>query len=458
MPRALIVDDDFGVQESLRMLLKEECDVMVAQNVDEALARLDEAAPDLILLDLVMPGRNGMELLREIVSNGSPIPVIVLTATQTVATAVEAMKLGAIDYLTKPFEVDALRLKVRRVFERRALEDELDRLRGEIEQRTQLGGITGRCESMQALFRTIGRVAPSRANVLVTGESGTGKELVARAIHDLGPRSVGPFVAVNCAAIPESLIEAQLFGHEPGAFTDARERRIGKFEAAAGGTLFLDEIGELAPGVQPKLLRTLQERRIERVGGNESISVDVRIIAATNRDLESDVAEGRFRADLYYRIHVVEIAVPPLRERRGDVRVLAERFLERVREAEGRGPSSIDPAALSILERYDWPGNVRELENAIERAVALSEGDVLEPGGLPDAIVRAAQVDGLREAVRAGRVGIEDALARFEREILLEALEAADWNQTRTAEQLGITRRSLKLKMDRHGLSGPTRS
>jgi DNA-binding NtrC family response regulator len=427
MPRALIVDDDFGVQESLRMLLKEECDVMVAQNVDEALARLDEVAPDLILLDLVMPGRNGMELLREIVSNGSPIPVIVLTATQTVATAVEAMKLGAIDYLTKPFEVDALRLKVRRVFERRALEDELDRLRGEID-------------------------------VLVTGESGTGKELVARAIHDLGPRSVGPFVAVNCAAIPDSLIEAQLFGHEPGAFTDARERRIGKFEAAAGGTLFLDEIGELAPGVQPKLLRTLQERRIERVGGNESISVDVRIIAATNRDLESDVAEGRFRADLYYRIHVVEIAVPPLRERRGDVRVLAERFLERVREAEGRGPSSIDPAALSILERYDWPGNVRELENAIERAVALSEGDVLEPGGLPDAIVRAAQVDGLREAVRAGRVGIEDALARFEREILLEALEAADWNQTRTAEQLGITRRSLKLKMDRHGLSGPTRS
>ncbi|UCE85137.1 MAG: sigma-54-dependent Fis family transcriptional regulator [Deltaproteobacteria bacterium] len=458
MPRALIVDDDFGVQESLRMLLKEECDVMVARNVDEALARLDEAVPDLILLDLVMPGRNGMDLLRDIFADGAKIPVIVLTATQTVATAVEAMKLGAVDYLTKPFEVDALRLKVRRVFERRALEDEVARLRGEIAQRTQLGGIIGRCEPMQALFRTIERVAPSRANVLVTGESGSGKELVARALHASGSRAAGPFVAVNCAAIPESLIEAQLFGNEPGAFTDARERRIGKFEAAAGGTLFLDEIGELALPVQPKLLRTLQERIIERVGGNESIEVDVRIVAATNRDLTQDVARGRFRSDLYYRIHVVEIAVPPLRERRADIRLLAQRFLERSRAAEGRGPLRIAPETLAILERYDWPGNVRELENAIERAVALAEGDVLSPDGLPEAITRAAQVDGLREAVRTGRVGIDDAVARFERELLQEALEAAGWNQTRTAERLGITRRLLKLKMDRHGLCAPTRA
>jgi DNA-binding NtrC family response regulator len=455
MPRALIVDDDLGVRESLRMLLKDECDAVLARGVDEALSAIEQAPPDLVLLDLVMPGRNGMDFLREIAARGAALPVIVLTATQTVATAVEAMKLGAIDYVTKPFEIDALRVKVRRVFERRALEDEVERLRAEIDRRSQLGALIGLSEPMQALYRTIERVSQSRANVLITGESGTGKELVARAIHDLGPRCGEPFVAVNCAAIPDSLIESQLFGHEPGAFTDARERRIGKFEAAAGGTLFLDEIGELGVPVQPKLLRTLQERSVERVGGSESIKIDARIVTATNRNLERDIADGRFRVDLFYRIHVVEIAVPPLRERRGDIRLLAECFLERARAAEGRGPARLDATALVVLEHYDWPGNVRELENAIERAVALSEGDVLEPSGLPEAIVRATHVDGLREAVRSGRVGVDQATARFERELLREALEAAHWNQTRAAEQLGITRRALKLKMDRHRLSSP---
>jgi transcriptional regulator with GAF, ATPase, and Fis domain len=291
--------------------------------------------------------------------------------------------------------------------------------------------------------------------VLIHGESGTGKELVARALHELGPRSRGPFVALNCAGIPEGLIESELFGHERGAFTDAVERRVGRFEAASGGTLFLDEIGELAASVQAKLLRALQERKIERLGGTASLPVDVRVIAATHRDLAKDVASGRFRADLFYRIHVVPIELPPLRERREDIPLLALHFLEKARGGAGRGPSRLAPAALAALERYAWPGNVRELENAIEHAVALAEGEVLGPDDLPRSLVRATRIEGLHAAVRSGQLGFEQASADFERELLLEALESAGWNQTRAAEALHMTRRALKLRMDRLGLEPP---
>ena len=301
MPRILVVDDELGVRESLRMLLKDASEVVTASGVDEGLRAIADTPPDLILLDLVMPGRSGFDLLTAVSEAGDPPPVIVLTATKTVATAVEAMKLGAADYVTKPFEVDALRIKVRRLLDRRDLEDEVARLRATVAGRDRLGGLLGRSEAMQEVFNTILRVAPSRASVLIGGASGTGKELVARALHDEGERSAGPFVAVNCAAIPENLIESELFGHERGAFTDAVERRVGKFEAAHGGTLFLDEIAELAAGVQAKFLRALQERRIERVGGTESIAVDVRVVAATNRDLERDVAAGDFREDQVHR-------------------------------------------------------------------------------------------------------------------------------------------------------------
>jgi transcriptional regulator with GAF, ATPase, and Fis domain len=291
--------------------------------------------------------------------------------------------------------------------------------------------------------------------VLIGGASGTGKELVARALHDEGERSAGPFVAVNCAAIPENLIESELFGHERGAFTDAVERRIGKFEAADGGTLFLDEIGELAAGVQAKFLRALQERRIERVGGTTPIDIDVRVVAATNRDLERDVAEGRFRADLFYRINVVPITLPPLNERREDIPLLASHFLTRARAEAGTGPSKIARSALSALERCPWPGNVRELQNAIEHAVALAEGEVLEESDLPAGVVRAVQIEGLHDAVRSGRLSFEDATRDFERALLQEALEQAGWNQTRAAERLQVTRRSLKLRMDRCGIKPP---
>ena len=308
MPHILVVDDEPGVRESLRMLLKDEFDVTPVGDVDAALALLDERSVDAVLLDLVMPGRTGIDFLRELAERNDAPPVIVLSATRTVATAIEAMKLGATDFVTKPFEVDALRIKVRKLFEHRALEQEVVRLRDAVAGRARLGRLIGQSEAMRAVYRTIERVAASRANVLITGESGTGKELVARAIHDLGPRHGERFVVVNCAAIPATLMESELFGHEKGAFTDASARHIGKFEAASGGTLFLDEIGEMAPAMQAKLLRALQERTIERVGGSQSIAVDVRVVAATNRNLEREVAQGRFRADLFYRIPVVPSA------------------------------------------------------------------------------------------------------------------------------------------------------
>jgi DNA-binding NtrC family response regulator len=449
----LVVDDEAGVRESLRMLLHGECDVALADSADAALARIAEARPDLILLDLVMPGRSGLELLEELRQQGDPPQVIVLTATKTVTTAVEAMKLGAADYVTKPFEVDALRIKIRNLLEHRALAERVAELTEELEDRSRLGALIGRSEAMRRVFRTIERVARSRANVLVSGESGTGKELVAQAIHELGPSAAGPFVPINCAAIPESLMESELFGHERGSFTDATERRIGKFEQAKGGTLFLDEIAELPTGVQAKLLRALQERSIERVGGRDVIAVDARFVAATNRDLVREVAAGRFREDLFYRIHVVPIELPPLRERREDVKLLAEAFLARSVGETAGAPRRLAREALAALERHAWPGNVRELQNAIERAVALSDGTTIGLEDLPEAVIQATRTESLRDAVRSGQLGLEEATSRFEQELLREALDRCEWNQTRAAETLGITRRVLKLKMDRYGLA-----
>jgi len=453
MRRVLVVDDEPGVRESLRMLLKDECEVVTAASAGEALERLEAVSPDLVLLDLVMPGRSGLDLLSDLRERSPEAEVVVLTATKTVATAVEAMKRGAADYVTKPFEVDALRLKVRRFLEQRDLEREVERLRDEVAARDRLGTLIGRSAPMQQLFRAIRRVAGSRASVLVRGESGTGKELVARAIHELGPRCAAPFVAVNCAAIPETLMESELFGHERGAFTDAREARMGKFEAAGGGTLFLDEIGEVSPAVQAKLLRVLQERTIERLGGGRPIAVDVRIVAATNRDLEAAVAAGGFRSDLYYRINVVPLEVPPLRARREDIPLLVASFLERLAADEGGPRRELSAEAWEALQRHDWPGNVRELENAIERATTLAEGPGIGLEDLPEEV----RLAGLKAAVRSGQLPFDEAVSRFERDLLQEALERAHGNQTRAAEHLGITRRQLKLKMDRYGLA-PTRT
>ncbi len=473
MSRVLVVDDEPAVRESLRMLLKSECEVETADGVDAALESIGQRAPDLVLLDVMMPGRNGLELLAELAERGLPIPVVVLTATNTVAVAVEAMKLGARDFVTKPFELDALRIKVRQLLEHRALEAEVVRLRDEVEDRQRLGEMVGRSPAMRAVFHDIERIAKARATVLLTGESGTGKELAARAIHGLSPRGDGPFVAVNCGAIPRDLVESELFGHERGAFTGAHERRIGRFEAAHRGTLLLDEIGELPADVQVKLLRALQERVVQRVGSSDEVAVDVRVIAATHRDLKKEVEEGRFREDLFYRINVVPLGLPPLRERREDIALLAGVFIERgvahahshadtgaadgdakPEEAAPERPRLSRPARAA-LESYPWPGNVRELENAIEHGLALSEGGPIDLAHLPEAIHRAGSDEALREDWRQGRIGFEDAVARFEETMLREALEQADWNQTRAAEMLGLTRRVLKLKMDKLGVAPP---
>jgi len=435
------------------MLFKLECDVDVASNADEALARVAAAPPDLILLDLVMPGRSGLDVLAELPEPRPP--VIVLTATRTVATAVEAMKRGAADYVIKPFEIEALRMKVRQLLEHQRLTEEVTRLRAQVDARESYAGMIGKSDVMQEVFRNVERAAPSEASVLLRGASGTGKELVAQALHEQGPRKAEPFVAVNCAALPEALIESELFGHEKGAFTGAHEARVGKFEQAGAGTLFLDEIGELSPHLQAKLLRALEARCIQRVGGEQSIAVRARLVCATNRELEAEVAAGRFREDLYYRIHVVPIDLPPLADRREDIRPLAEHFLARARDAAGRGPARITRAALATLERYAWPGNVRELRNAIERAVVLGDGERVDTGDLSEAIVRGTQVEHLRDGVREGRLELEAAVEQFEAELVREALIREGWNQTRAAERLGVTRRTLKIRMDRYGFAAP---
>lgn len=450
MPRILVVDDEPGVQESLRMLLKSEGDITIAGDADAALREVTLATPDLVLLDLVMPGRSGLELLAELSERGIRAPVIVLTATNTVNAAVEAMKRGASDFITKPFELDALRIKVRNLLEKRELEEEVERLRDEVEDRQQFGGMIGRSDVMRSIFRNVERIAKSEATVLVSGESGTGKELVARAIHDHSGRAGGAFVAVNCGAIPRELIESELFGHEKGAFTGATDRRIGRIESANGGTLFLDEIGELDPAVQVKLLRALQERTFERVGSSTTITVDVRIVTATNRDLAKEVAAGNFREDLYYRVNVVPVQLPPLRERREDIRLLAHTFLER-----SGTEKKLTPAALGSLEGYNWPGNVRELENAIEHGLALSDGNTIDQQDLPISVGRTGQAEALREQWRQGERSFEETVVRFESEILRESLESHHWNQTRTANALGLTRRVLKLKMDKLGIESP---
>jgi DNA-binding NtrC family response regulator len=450
MPHILVVDDEPGVQESLRMLLKSDAEIHIAGDADAALREASAQTPDLILLDLVMPGRSGLDLLADLNERGVLAPVIVLTATNTVNAAVEAMKRGAADFITKPFELDALRIKVRNLLEKGELVREVERLRDEVEERQQLCGLYGRSEVMRAIFRSVERIAKAEATVLVSGESGTGKELVAQAVHELSTRSKGPFVAVNCGAIPRDLIESELFGHEKGAFTGATDRRIGRIESADKGTLFLDEIGELDPAVQVKLLRALQERTFERVGSSSSISVDVRIVTATNRDLAQEVANGNFREDLYYRVNVVPVALPPLRERREDIRLLAETFVSRA------DPSKkLTASALGALEGYNWPGNVRELQNAIEHGLALCDGDIIDRADLPISVGRSGQAEALREQWRQGEHGFEETVMRFESEILREALESHHWNQTRTANALGITRRVLKLKMDKLAIDAP---
>src|SRR6059058_1101394 len=435
--RVLIVDDELGVRESLRMALKGAYEVTASGSAPEALEVLAASPPDVVLLDIVMPGVDGMALLEELRSRFPNLPIIMLTATRTVKTAVQAMKLGAFHYITKPFDVEDLRAHLDKATEQAALVREVEELRSEVGRRYHIENIVGRSARMQAVFKTVLTVAPLKTTVLITGESGTGKELIAKAIHYQSPRARRSLVTLNCAAIPETLLESELFGHEKGSFTDAHTRKLGQFELAHEGSLFLDEIAEMGPSTQAKLLRVLEHGEFLRVGGTKSISVDVRIIAATNRDLALGLKEGTFRHDLL---------------------LLIRHFAQQKAHDMSIAEKTFKPEAIDTLMRYHWPGNVRELENLIERLLVLSEGPTIGIEELPDQVRRSEQDPGtIREQVLQGRKSLGDAVDEFEREIIVEALGQTDFNQTRAAELLGTTRRILKYRMDKLGIQAPER-
>jgi DNA-binding NtrC family response regulator len=470
--RLLIVDDEEASRYGMRRALTTfGYSVSEADSAEAARLLIKQQEPDLMLLDVNLPGMSGLDFLKEMQesndakdspdSNGSGPLVIIITAHGSERMAVEAVKSGAYDYLSKPFELDDLRLVVKNAAETIALRRENVSLRRRIEaEASQRGALIGNSEGMQRVRAMIDKVAETDATVLVRGESGTGKELVAREVHQRNSvRSSGPFVAVNCAALPSELIESELFGHEKGAFTGAAARRQGKFEQANGGTLFLDEIGDMSSNVQAKLLRALEERRIERLGGNESIPVDVRIVSATHRPLEQEIAAGNFRADLFYRLRVVTIDIPPLRERREDIPQLAETFTRTAAERYGLPLRQVGQSALRRLVDYDWPGNVRELKNTIERAAIMAEGEELRSQDLPDEIT-----PGQEKEIRANKDDAEGGLAvpftadfredrrEFERRYISRCLEHTQGNVTKAAEILGMHRQSLQHKLRQLGL------
>src|SRR5260370_12640207 len=439
-PVVLIVDDDSGVRESFRLTLEDHYDVIDVPDGPRALDAVRASQVDLVLLDIRLPEMDGIEVLERIKAMDEGVEVILVTAVKTLRTAVAAMKLGAFDYLTKPFEEDELLAVIGRALEKRALEREVTFVRGELERARDFDEIVGQHPTMQKVYRLIAQVARTTTTVLVTGASGTGKELIARAIHRQGPRREKPFVAVNPAAVAESLIESELFGHERGAFTGAHQRKLGRFELAQGGTLFLDEIGTLKEELQVKLLRVLQEREIERVGGTHPIKIDVRVIAATNADLKDAVARGAFREDLYYRLNVVPIAAPSLAPRADAIPLLVEHFVHRYSRECNKTVDGLSPESLAALREYEWPGNVRELQNVVERAVVLAEDPVIQLSELPLDVLLPKH----RERVRtADRLPLKNATEEFERQIILRVLERVGGNQTEAARILGLHRNTI---------------
>jgi two-component system NtrC family response regulator len=442
----LVVDDEEPQRRLLAGFLKKKgYAVETAADADEAMRVVSSRTVDLVLTDLRMPGRTGVELVDAVRGANPEIPVVVTTAYGTVTSAVDAMKRGAADYLSKPVDLDELEVLVARTLERRALVSENRALREQVESRYRLEGLETANARMQEAINLAARAAPSRATVLVRGDSGTGKELLARAIHYASPRRRGPLVAVSVAALPDTLLESELFGHERGAFTGADRERRGRFELADGGTLFLDEIGDLPRSTQVKLLRVLQEQAFERLGGTRTVKVDVRLIAATHRDLETMVREGDFREDLFFRLDVVSITLPPLRERREDIPLLVDHFLRRFRE-EGRA-RSVSREAMDLLLKHDYPGNVRELENLVHRAVVLSRDEVVTTSDLP------LHLGDLRpETPRDETAPFSERVEAFEKGLILEALEASGGVQTRAAAALGMTERHLRYKLKKYGL------
>lgn len=445
----LIVDDEKNIREGLGKALQlDGYNIILAENGNAALDAISEYEVDLVISDLKMPGLSGQELLKHISSSYPTIQVIILTGHGNIETAVNAMRDGAYDFLTKPVNLDRLSLLVKRalskrdlVLQHRALKEEVDRMKS----RQMYARIIGKSSQMKKVMELVEQVAPSKASVLVTGESGVGKELIADAIHSISDRNERPFIKVHCAALTETLLESELFGHEKGAFTGAVARKRGRFELAHTGTILLDEIGEISPSVQIKLLRVLQEKSFERVGGEETVEVDVRVIAATNRDLKEEISKGNFREDLYYRLNVVNIHVPPLRERKEDIPLLTAAFLNQFADENGKNIEGMNQKAKAALYNYSWPGNIRELQNCIESVVVLAKGNIISEDDLPPSVNADNESDFIR-------IDIGSTMAQAEKEIIRTTLVAQNGNKSRTADVLGIGRKTLHRKLQEYAL------
>lgn len=449
--KILVVDDEDVIRDSFSEWLTEAgYEVATASDGGEALDIISSQEIDIVIADLKMPGMDGIELMKRVKGADPNLPVIIMTAYGSIASAIEAMKAGAYDYLEKPFCPERVEIMIKNLVAHQTILKENIALRKELSKKYQFEELIGKSPKMQQVFELIRTVAKSNATVLIEGETGTGKELVAKALHAESARSRGPFVSLNCAALPEGLLESELFGHEKGAFTGAIAQKKGKFEFANGGTIFLDEIGDISPNTQVRLLRVLQEREFNRVGGNEIIKVDVRVITSTNRDLKKRVEESAFREDLYYRLHVVPIGVPPLRERTEDVPVLSQYFLKKYNTENNKNIREFAPEVMEFFMKYDWPGNVRELENAVEYSVVLAHEDVIQLDRLPPALkkTRSAESTGVSQDIKA--------LRGVERQHIIKILEETSWNLTHTAKTLGISRSTLHLKLKEYNLSKPS--
>lgn len=452
-PIILVVDDEETQRKMLqKILIREDYEVEIAAGGQDALEKFKERKAHVVVTDIKMPDMDGLQLFHEIKRIDHDASVILITAWADLKSAVQAMAEGASYYLTKPVDVNHLKVLIKKALENRILLEENRRLREEVSEKYGFGSIVGRSDRMKEVYAALKKVAESDINVLLLGETGTGKELAAHAIHYNSPRRRHPFKKISCASFPETLLESALFGHEKGSYTGADSRRIGMFESADKGTIFLDEVGEINQSVQVKLLRFLQEKQFERVGGTQTIQVDARVIAATNLDLEKAVQEGRFRKDLYYRLNVIPISMPPLRERMEDVSLLVSHFLEKYKDKSGGKVKQISDEALSILMNHNWPGNVRELENCIERAIVMGEGDVILPLDLPTVIhgiELSHPTDELIDEIPSDGISLD----QLERDLIVKALKQSNGNQTEAAKMLGISRRKLQYRMDKHGIT-----
>ena len=458
MEKILVVDDEQGLREVLSIMLKRTgYAVTSVADGEEAVELLSKEIFDLVITDLRMPNVDGMEVLKAAKSASPETVVLVITAFATADSAVEAMKQGAYDYLTKPFQVDEVQLIIRNALEKRRLTTENILLKREMASQSSFAQLVGQSEAMQKVFEVVRKVADSKSNVLICGESGTGKELVARAIHYNSSRSSMPFVAVNCSAVPETLLESELFGHMKGSFTGAISNKAGLFEVANGGTIFLDEIGDTTPSIQVKLLRVIQEREFRRVGGSQDVKVDVRVVAATNKNLEKAVADGSFREDLYYRLDVIPIRLPPLRMRSGDIPLLVTHFLERFSKEGGNPAPVLSPDAMRVLVGHEWRGNVRELENLIERVVAFSSGgtvtDIDVQGWLHRSVAPEPQ-QGISLDLTDEGVDLEGLVNGIEKELLLKALERSKWVKKKAARLLKLNTRSFRYRLEKYAIKG----